>query len=62
MAKLLIFFIVEKNLKTRAQSESLKRTKDSESAAKKPRVTTPSPLPTFKVHDHISRFVSNLLS
>ncbi|CAH8256220.1 unnamed protein product [Arabidopsis lyrata] len=38
-----------KNLKTRAQSESLKRTKDSESAAKKPRVTTPSPLPTFKV-------------
>ncbi|EOA33399.1 hypothetical protein CARUB_v10020420mg [Capsella rubella] len=38
-----------KNLKTRAQSESLKRAKDNESAAKKPRVTTPSPLPTFKV-------------
>ncbi|XP_023643196.1 transcription factor bHLH112 isoform X4 [Capsella rubella] len=39
----------KKNLKTRAQSESLKRAKDNESAAKKPRVTTPSPLPTFKV-------------
>ncbi|CAH2047920.1 unnamed protein product [Thlaspi arvense] len=38
-----------KNMKTRGPSESLKKAKDNESASKKQRVTTPSPLPTFKV-------------
>uniref|UniRef100_A0A1J3K9Q8 BHLH domain-containing protein n=1 Tax=Noccaea caerulescens TaxID=107243 RepID=A0A1J3K9Q8_NOCCA len=38
-----------KNLKTRGQSESLKRATNNETASKKPRVNTPSPLPTFKV-------------
>ncbi|CAN8240840.1 unnamed protein product [Cochlearia groenlandica] len=38
-----------KNQKTRGQNESLKRAKDNETTSKKPRVTTPSPLPTFKV-------------
>ncbi|XP_013672355.2 transcription factor bHLH112-like isoform X4 [Brassica napus] len=35
--------------KTRGQSESLKRGKYNEPASKKQRVTTPSPLPNFKV-------------
>ncbi|KAJ4887305.1 Transcription factor bHLH112 [Raphanus sativus] len=38
-----------KNQKTRGQSESLKRAKYNEPASKKQRVSTPSPLPTFKV-------------
>ncbi|XP_013606270.1 PREDICTED: transcription factor bHLH112-like isoform X4 [Brassica oleracea var. oleracea] len=38
-----------KNQKTKGQSESLKRAKDNDSASKKQRISTPSPLPTFKV-------------
>ncbi|XP_048601802.1 transcription factor bHLH112-like isoform X2 [Brassica napus] len=39
----------DKTKKTRGQSESLKRGKYNEPASKKQRVTTPSPLPNFKV-------------
>ncbi|KAJ4877421.1 Transcription factor bHLH112 [Raphanus sativus] len=38
-----------KNQKTKGQSESLKRAKNDESPSKKQRISTPSPLPTFKV-------------
>ncbi|XP_022564180.1 transcription factor bHLH112 isoform X4 [Brassica napus] len=39
----------DKTKKTKGQSESLKRAKDNDSASKKQRISTPSPLPTFKV-------------
>ncbi|KAF8092154.1 hypothetical protein N665_0423s0039 [Sinapis alba] len=41
--------VEDKTKKTRGQSESLNRAKYNESASKKQKVTTPSPLPTFKV-------------
>ncbi|CAH8352578.1 unnamed protein product [Eruca vesicaria subsp. sativa] len=41
--------VEDKTKKTRGQSESLKRAKYNEPPSKKQRVTTPSPLPTFKV-------------
>lgn len=50
-----------KNQKTKGQSESLKRAKNDESPSKKQRISTPSPLPTFKVNNHKSRLVYNIL-
>ncbi|CAH8386845.1 unnamed protein product [Eruca vesicaria subsp. sativa] len=40
---------LEDKPKPKGQTESLKRAKNNESASKKQRTTTPSPLPTFKV-------------